>query len=308
MSIREFFHSFFHRASTNSPGNSRERPPREPSKGLSSEDKVIIFFAIFGFVGGIILSMLSLPPIIVAVFLAVGIASLVYRFLGGIQGAKLYTMGIKLGGSLGALIGCALLINTYLQEQKKFDVNKDFTPSTNEWFAIGKNTGLPLKVKIKGVKSPIEKPPLTIFSDKLLCIKHDGNNFIVYPKIAPNFVLGKLDIHNLKENCFFNKIRKNLENFILTDPLPPNRMGVDLDPIPLRLSTKNYGGEYTRYALIDNSNETYEGRIYRRQGEIVKINDKHYLVCVVAVNHTVRENETMFAKFAIGEIKTSIEP
>jgi hypothetical protein len=75
---------------------------------------VVIFFALLGFVGSVILYYKQAPPIIVAVFLATGVASLVYRFLGGIEKATINIGTLKVGGSIAALIGVAIALNGYL--------------------------------------------------------------------------------------------------------------------------------------------------------------------------------------------------
>jgi hypothetical protein len=84
------------------------------------EKIVIITTLVIGLIGGVLLLILfdKLPSIIPAIFLAMAISVLVYHFMGGLKGAK-FSMGpVKMGGSLAALIGCAVVINHYLTEQK----------------------------------------------------------------------------------------------------------------------------------------------------------------------------------------------
>ncbi len=54
---------------------------------LNAEDIDIVVMGVIGYLGGALLYTLKLPPIIVSVFLATGIASMVFRFLGGLKGA-----------------------------------------------------------------------------------------------------------------------------------------------------------------------------------------------------------------------------
>lgn len=76
------------------------------------DDTVVIAFALFGIVGGVFLPQyMALPPVVRAYLLATGTAALVYRFLGGIDGASFKVGTLKLTGTLGALAGMAWLIN-----------------------------------------------------------------------------------------------------------------------------------------------------------------------------------------------------
>jgi len=78
--------------------------------------RVVLSFAIIGFLGCIVLFLMGFPPILVSVFLATGVASLVYGFLGGIEAS--FNLGtLQVTGSLAALLGCAWLVNGYLVEQ-----------------------------------------------------------------------------------------------------------------------------------------------------------------------------------------------
>jgi hypothetical protein len=94
-------------------------PGRLPK--LLADDVVVIVFAGIGFIGSVVLYLwTSAAPIIIAFFLATGIAAFVYKFLGGIQGASIAIGTLKLGGVMAALVGLALIINGKLETQPKF--------------------------------------------------------------------------------------------------------------------------------------------------------------------------------------------
>jgi hypothetical protein len=98
-------------ASAISTSGARRKGTSAGSRG-PLDDTVVIVFALFGIVGGVFLPQyIALPPIVRAYLLATGTAALVYRFLGGIDGASFKVGSLKLTGALGALIGIALLIN-----------------------------------------------------------------------------------------------------------------------------------------------------------------------------------------------------
>jgi hypothetical protein len=89
--------------------------PRRPGKGLL-EDILVALFALMGFLGSVLLyRTASAAPIIVAFFLATGVSAVVYRFLGGIQGATFVWGALKLTGTMAALVGVAFGVNHYLQ-------------------------------------------------------------------------------------------------------------------------------------------------------------------------------------------------
>lgn len=95
--------------------------PGEKQK-FTADDLVVVIFAFLGFVGSVVLYRIAAPPIIVSFFLSTGVASLVYRFLGGIQGASFVWGALKLGGAMAALVGTAIAVNYYLELQSVISV------------------------------------------------------------------------------------------------------------------------------------------------------------------------------------------
>lgn len=90
------------------------------------DDIVVLVFALLGFVGAIFLpTRFNLPPIVISFLLATGLAALAYRYLGGIPGTSLAVGALKLGGALAALVGIALLINSYYVDQVQFRLITD---------------------------------------------------------------------------------------------------------------------------------------------------------------------------------------
>ncbi len=93
-----------------------KNPGSKPSSLF--EDVAILAFAILGLGGGVALWLIKSPPILISVFLGIGVAAVVYRFLGGIASGTSFTDGaLKVGGSLGALLATASFINSPLVQQ-----------------------------------------------------------------------------------------------------------------------------------------------------------------------------------------------
>jgi hypothetical protein len=77
-------------------------------------DVFIAFIVCLGLLGGGAMSFWSryFPTAVIALFLAIGVAALIYRFLGGFQqGPSALLNGIQIGGSLGALVLVFRLLN-----------------------------------------------------------------------------------------------------------------------------------------------------------------------------------------------------
>lgn len=111
---------------------------------LSKFEKVIIILIlIVGLIGGVVLVFCGAPEIISSVFIAMGVATLVYHFLGGIDAAQVNTGIVKLGGSMAALIGSAMLINNLLSVQvnnpeESLHINSDYEITNSKDKTLGK--------------------------------------------------------------------------------------------------------------------------------------------------------------------------
>jgi hypothetical protein len=86
---------------------------------MSAEDIVAVCFAAFGVITGVLLHKRA-APVVVSILLSTGIAALVYRFLGGIEGTELTVGALKLTGTVAALMGLAIWINRSLVQQSSF--------------------------------------------------------------------------------------------------------------------------------------------------------------------------------------------
>ena len=116
---------------------------------------------------GVIASTLpeKVPPLVVAVLLACGVASLLYGVIEGVSEAGFNLGPLKFGGSAAVLLGGTWLFNFFLQQQVadqhlqdyRFKLNQHVTPSDN-WFAIDENTAIPIPIV---VTDPVDKSKKT---------------------------------------------------------------------------------------------------------------------------------------------------
>lgn len=114
------------------------------AKQLTSEDKVVIFFSLLGLIGSVFLYHFKFPSLMVSIFLSAGITALVYRFLGGIQGAKFVIGTLTLGGAIAALIGLAYWMDStkQLAPRQEFRVtSNDVMVGSWDWKSVGPSSG-----------------------------------------------------------------------------------------------------------------------------------------------------------------------
>ncbi len=111
---------------------SATNPPQPPTpvaparRGWNIDEIVVAAFAFLGFGGAVFLPLrFNIPPIVISFLLATGLAALAYRYLGGIPVASLAVGALKLGGSLAALVGIAILIDGYLVKEVQFRLIAD---------------------------------------------------------------------------------------------------------------------------------------------------------------------------------------
>ena len=101
-----------HAGAPKTAGAPHGRTPR-----IRGEEIIVLCFALLGFLGSVYLYRTGSPSIIVSIFLATGVASLVYKFLGGLQNATFVWGALKLGGAAAALLGIAFGVDHYLKTE-----------------------------------------------------------------------------------------------------------------------------------------------------------------------------------------------
>lgn len=267
------------------------------------ENNVILISLIIGFIGSVVLFLLDVKPILVSIFLGTGIASLIYRFLGGTAGNSMQLGALKFTGTVAVLIGSAYFINQELARQESEGLPKEITiqPNPDNWVAIGYD-GLPIDIEINETDQVFEKLDQSPFINLPLSLDTtDRDKYTVLG--TDNFVLGVLDNSALRDANLFSDIEGS-KLFLVTQRLKPFSEVVDLDPIPFDLTTMKYSGDYSRFQLLDDDNAEilWSGSIYRKQFEIIKLKGKTYFIGIVEVNHDFSDPDSMYAKFAFAEI------
>lgn len=272
-------------------------------------DKVIIFSVALGLLGGVSLFYLSAPPIIISIFLAMGVSALVYRFLGGIKPDTTITVKtITISGTLAALVGVAVIINIYLANEVAVDINDLFQPSVKTWTAIANEGYSPIPLKIKNIKVKGENPIAAnknIFRNRGLKIKLNNRDYSISPQENFAFILGNVHKADIAALNFFNKTA--LKRIFFTPRLRANTQNIKIKNFPFRFSTATYDQGLSEYELADeNGVVIHSGNLPRWQGEVVYLNNTFYLMAVTEANHTAADETKIFSKFIIIQLETSV--
>jgi len=276
---------------------------------MSNEDKVIVFSVALGLLGGVALYFLSAPPIIISIFLAMGVSALVYRFLGGIRSkTTLAVKTITISGTLAALVAVAIIINTYLAQETAADIHDLFQPSVRNWTAIHNEGYAPVSLQIRNIKIKGENPiqaDKNIFRGRELKIKLSGGEYPISPREDFDFILGNLHKADIAALNFFNQVV--LKRIFFTPRLKAGTQNLAIGNFPFRVSTATYDQGLSEYTLSDsNGIVVHSGNLARWQGESVCLNGTFYLIVVTEADHTASDEGQIFSRFIIIQLEQSI--
>ena len=293
---------------------------------LSPEDKIIIwiisigiFIGLFLYIGGNVTGAIRPSPILVSVFLGIGLAAAIYRFLGGLTESGMQIGPAKLAGTAAAFLAFTWFLNGSLEKQwingGGATYNKtQFSITPDNWFALDKYTGNPVQVEIRLQDSVITSIPAEVagFPNRPLTLDRsadDNGNFVFSIKAAADrdtLLLGGLSQSELSKNKLFRSFSDTNSNLFTSDLVPPGRE-IDLAPeLPFRIRTGVYSQDYTRFALVDDDTGEIliRSNILLRAGKIFEVKDRLFLIMVTQVNHTRSEEEGgQYAKFGVIELQ-----
>ncbi|MCX6584945.1 MAG: hypothetical protein NT166_32635 [Candidatus Aminicenantes bacterium] len=126
-------------------GKGKENKGKKKWREVAFEDIVVTAAVVVGVLGGGIMSLFTqfCKPIIIGTFLGMGISSLVYRFLGGINPDNSFAVkGIKLTGTVAVWIISALIINNELAKQIHINPNQEDISQKELILTVRDNNGL----------------------------------------------------------------------------------------------------------------------------------------------------------------------
>ena len=216
----------------------------------------------------------------------------------------------KLSGTMAALIGSAAYFNVKLEQQTSVDLDRLFDPHIQTWYAMDLQRSVPIKVSIAGMSDAINLPDTNALGKASLDLEQINGEYTVLAEEAKEYRLGELTAGDLTKAGLFNTFSIPSARFVVTERLTADSSGIDLNPLPLTFTTGAYGGEYSRYTLqTADGTPGFPGAIRGRGIELATVDGHTYLVAVVELNHLgIGDSIPPYAKFAIAEIETRLEP
>jgi len=293
------------------------------AKKLTSEDIVIVISIVISLLLAPLLSCLwflyspiVVPPLIIAIFLGIAVSALLYRFLGGVRDAS-FTIGtLKVTGTAAIPIGIAWWSNGELKQyvaehithKETFDISKHVIPSSEEWFAINKQNGTPIKLEFPYFNQEHLPPTYQEIHElrKGIDIKLRQTDNMIYAVLNSGVeqTLGKIEAKEINSIGYHNKnkIGVQLKPYRVVSFGAAKREDVN-NNLPFLIETKGFSNNYTRFALISRDEEkvVYESAILLRGAEVVEYDDQFFLISIVQVNHNPTDSEP-YAKIYIAKI------
>ncbi len=254
---------------------------------LKAEDPIIIALVALGILGGLVAQFMKFPPILVAVLVALGIASAIYRFLGGVAGASIATGSLRLGGTAAVFLAIAWFVNDNLVVQIEIQPN----PAT--WLALDHQDGMPIPVSVGGVER-VSVPRTDVLDNHQWSAKLQPDGLRLSSKASRadgtaveerRFSFGQVSSSTLESLHLYNTLQAGILRF--TGPLAAGEGGVNLAPYPLVLHVGDFGDGLSNYE-IDSGGASLKGSLRNKAGEVLKIDRRHFLLMVTAADHAPR--------------------
>jgi hypothetical protein len=212
------------------PDQEAEEQSSSENSALSIRDKLFLYASGTEIMLGLLLIYLPFVPlftIVPSILIGSGIATFVYRFMGGIkQNDSLVMGGMKIGGALASLLASAIVVNTFLSEQVK-ETELSFEPAQRDVLVVRKSNGelVNLEVELKKLRKKYEVGNLANLTD-------------TFKSLNP-----------IKSSCLDGKgvCEDKWKDILLTvqDGLAANQASVcqeyarELDQIPIQITPRN---------------------------------------------------------------------
>ncbi|PHN06548.1 hypothetical protein [Flavilitoribacter nigricans] len=291
---------------------------------LSPEDKIIVWIislgiaiGLFLYIGGNVSGAIKPSPVLVSVFIAIGFSAAIYRFLGGLSESGMRIGPAKLAGTAAAFLAITWFLNQSLEKQwistpvSVHAARLSIIP--NEWFAMDKNSGEPVKVDFVLNDSVVSSIPAGMpdFGNRQLILEraeNTGSAFAFSIKThngQDSLLLGGISQGELSKNKLFSSFSDNSSILFTSDLVKPVQE-VDIAPeLPFVIRTGEYTQNLTRFGLIGRKDRKVltASSIYLRGGKIFEVADRLFLIMITQVDHTrAEELGGPYAKFGIIEL------
>ncbi|NAX32661.1 hypothetical protein CAG63_21665, partial [Vibrio sp. V37_P2S8PM304] len=293
-----------------------------PSKRLNAEDIVIVVIIVTTLLLALISTALwfledpiLIPPPIIAIFLGIAVAAVLYRFLGGVSDATFKVGALRVTGAAAILIFVAWWADGKLEANKPmpavvpFDLTKHSIPEVATWFAVDKETGRPIKVTFPPFNQTHEPPQMAEINGKrrknVLALNKEGELIIVKSNESEGRVLGSVDVNEINKLDFYDTFSLQLKSYRVVSFGPNDKVDINKD-LPFILESRGFYDNYSNIYVIDKTTneDVKELNMYLREAKVIEFLNRYYLISVVQVNHESSSVDP-YAKIYVAEILVS---
>ncbi|MEO1049585.1 MAG: hypothetical protein AAFX87_03130 [Bacteroidota bacterium] len=286
------------------------------------ENIAIISLILIGIGSGILFYLQGYKDLS-GVMLSISLASILYKFLGGIDAKNTFTLGaIKFGGSTAVLAGFIYFLVKVIFVAEPTVQKVDISPA-DRWIPIDAYTGESIEVTISSadqepVKYPVSPDEIAQRKQHRYQIIQNGDDadqmYVVLNSNQQNpETIGYVEFRDIQSDKLFSRVSVNdddeMEVFTLYpygDMNSTNKLNLDL-PFEIKV----FG---TRFSIVYEGQETplvSRKEVRRRTTRLVPGSDKgtHYLVITEQANHQYRgeERDKNFSKWIVMKMKTNLQ-
>ena len=281
----------------------------------------------------------DVPALVVSVVLSCGVASLLYRILGGVSEAGFNLGGrLKMGGSAAVLLGGVWMFNYPLErqleqiryenrvEQFGFDFD-EHADSSDGWFAIDESTGVPVEVKFTNpvtdeVDEIVQRPILAGLPFKLTSEEGNERYLVLGAAATAEQAIGYVPVRDLisamdsigwQPGTIYGPQRLYLTT---EGELPPNmerRWGNTEcrgESMPFEIEAVRFNGfadyDLRRCDAADGAEADLTSSLDNDAGELVELTiegeRRSFLIAVVGADH---QNEPLWSSFLVIEMQSA---
>ena len=288
---------------------------------------IIIFCVVIPVIVEIIFPQYTVRPLIMLLLIGIGMASLIYYYLGGLGDSKMKTPVFTIGGSAAFCIIFAYFFNPILEKQTMPRKGQLFQPSSMNWIPVDKQSLVPLdSLSLNFMDYHYSGKDFGKYdNNKNLFFDFENSggegNINIYPDAGKKSKLGKIEadkiINSLSSNSsvsvknhlvFLDKLYvekgSEFEVMKLNEKNKYKRQSNSLAWFPYHIKPSNFGNDASEYQIIkkNTGEELAIGTIQGRGSNVHVIDNRIFLIMVHGVNHTAN---TKWANFGVFELGTT---
>ncbi len=236
---------------------------------------------------------LSAPPILTAVCVGLIVTAMLYRFLGGVEGASFKVTTFKAGGGVAVMAIATLFVNGELVKR-----NPLIDPSPESWVALDRN-GAFTPVTIGGTTY---SPDVSTFLRDAVWHADDDSGLIRV--MEGNYGLASLDFESLGRLGLFDWIEMSQDKGIQFTGELTAGAEYDLLPVyPFKVRATQFKDEYNGFDVLDAHDRIVfsQGLLRTRNFQLFEYVGEHYLIFVSRARHN-DPNKEPWAVFGFTQV------